>query len=117
MKRFTTLRKSSLTLTTSIVLLTALSWNPKPGSNPDSFRIQPKYGVRARRALSRLTPLIDDEGTRFALGVITDLAEKNNLSVYDATYLELAMRRMLPIASRDAGLNRAARLSGVETLL
>jgi predicted nucleic acid-binding protein len=80
-------------------------------------RIEAEQGIRARRALGRLTPLIDDEGLRYALSDITDLAEKNALSVYDATYLELAMRRMLPLASRDAALNQAAKRCGIDTLI
>jgi predicted nucleic acid-binding protein len=80
-------------------------------------RIQPEECGRARRALSRLNPTIDDEGPRAALGKVAELAEKHGLSVYDAAYLELAVRRGLPLASRDAALNKAAKLSGVTTLL
>ena len=39
------------------------------------------------------------------------------LSVYDAVYLELALRRNLPLASRDTALNKAAKNAGVTTLL
>ena len=80
-------------------------------------RIEPEQYARARRALSRLAPRVDDEGPRGALGKISDLAEKHALSVYDAAYLELAIRRGLPLASRDADLNIAAKRSGVKTLL
>jgi predicted nucleic acid-binding protein len=45
------------------------------------------------------------------------LAGRYELSVYDAAYLELALRRRLPLASRDAALNKAAKLAGVKTLL
>jgi hypothetical protein len=37
------------------------------------------------------------------------LARKHRLSVYDASYLELAQRETLPLATRDADLIRAAR--------
>lgn len=80
-------------------------------------RIEPEEYTRARRALSRLTPTVDDEGPRGALGKIADLAEAHALSVYDAAYLELAIRRGLPLASRDAHLNKAAKRCGVKTLL
>lgn len=73
--------------------------------------------ARARRDLSDLRLLIDDEGPLRTLGPITDLAQKHSLTVYDATYLELALRKGLPLASRDAELNKAAKRSGVETLL
>jgi predicted nucleic acid-binding protein len=36
------------------------------------------------------------------------LAGRHNLAVYDAAYLDLAVRRQLPIASLDAELIRAA---------
>ena len=80
-------------------------------------RIEPEQCARARRALSRLTPIIDEEGPRAAWGEISDLAEEHGLSVYDATYLELATRRALPLASRDAHLNKAAKRCGVQLLL
>jgi predicted nucleic acid-binding protein len=38
------------------------------------------------------------------------------LSAYDAAYLELAVRKQLPIASQDAALVRAARASGLKVL-
>ena len=80
-------------------------------------RIDSEDCSKARRFLSRLAPIIDDEGTRLALGEITELAQKYGLTAYDAAYLELAIRRRLPLASRDAGLNKAAKRSGVRTLV
>jgi predicted nucleic acid-binding protein len=62
-------------------------------------------------------PLIDDEGPLRALDAISKLADKHGLSVYDAVYLELSLRRRLPLASRDAALNKAAKAAGVRTLL
>jgi len=79
-------------------------------------RIDPGESTRARGILRRLTPILDDEGPRFALGEISDLAQKHGLSVYDATYLELAIRKRLPLATRDAALNKAAKRAGVLTL-
>jgi hypothetical protein len=35
------------------------------------------------------------------------LASAHSLSAHDAVYLELALRRQLPLASPDAGLRRA----------
>lgn len=80
-------------------------------------RITVEQCTRARRALSQLTPLVDEEGPRVALSKLSDLAKQHALSVYDAAYLELAVRKRLPLASRDAALNKAAKLSGVRTLL
>lgn len=45
------------------------------------------------------------------------LANSFGLSVYDAVYLELAIRRGLPLATLDRALAKAARTSGVECLI
>jgi len=44
------------------------------------------------------------------------LAAKHRLTIYDAAYLELAMRRRLPLATLDRDLRAAATLEGVELL-
>lgn len=44
-------------------------------------RLEPEQALRARRALSRLTPLIDEEGPRAAWAGTSDLAEQYGLSV------------------------------------
>jgi predicted nucleic acid-binding protein len=41
------------------------------------------------------------------------LARKHRLTVYDASYLELAQRETLPLATLDKDLARAARLERV----
>ena len=46
-------------------------------------------------------------------GDVFELADQHGLTVYDAAYLDLAMREALPIASLDAALTRAAQASGV----
>ena len=46
-------------------------------------------------------------------GVLIALMKDFNLTAYDATYLELAMRRDIPLATFDRGLVAAARLAGV----
>lgn len=63
---------------------------------------------RALSALARLPIVVDEEGCRLALGRISELAAEHGLSVYDAAYLELALRRKLPLASRDNALRNAA---------
>jgi predicted nucleic acid-binding protein len=72
---------------------------------------------QALLVLADSRPLVDDEGASRALNAISNLAEKNELSVYDAVYLELALRKKLPLASRDSALNKAAKRAGVRTLL
>lgn len=43
------------------------------------------------------------------LGGLYRVSRRHDLSVYDAAYLELAVRLNLPLATRDAALARAAR--------
>ncbi len=80
-------------------------------------RMTPEDFVRVRVDFGIAKPVIDTEGPRLAWSDITELAEKFGLTIYDAAYLELAIRRGLPLASRDSSLNEAARLRGVKTLL
>jgi predicted nucleic acid-binding protein len=53
-----------------------------------------------------IDPLPDDE-------FLIALARKHRLTAYDASYLELAMRRRLPLATLDAALIAAAGAEGV----
>ncbi len=73
--------------------------------------------LAARAVFSGLRASIDDEGAHFTASRISDLALDRGLSVYDAAYLELAIRKRLALASRDADLNRAATHCGVRLLL
>lgn len=52
-----------------------------------------------------------------ALSGILQLARRYNLSSYDASYLELAMREDLPLATLDDDLRRAAQRAGVKQFL
>ena len=56
---------------------------------------------------------IDGDGTRRALTAVLPLARRHGLTVYDAAYLELAMRRSLPLATLDTALAAAAGAAGV----
>jgi predicted nucleic acid-binding protein len=63
--------------------------------------------------LAALPITVDEETRSHAFGAITDLSRAHNLTAYDAAYLELALRRRLPLASLDDPLNAAARAVGV----
>lgn len=56
---------------------------------------------------------VDDETTARAWVETLALARAQNLSAYDAAYLELAMRRGLPLATLDDKLKAAATAVGV----
>ncbi len=57
---------------------------------------------------------VDQETTARALRDVLMLARAERLTTYDAAYLELAMRRGLPLATKDSALMAAARRLGVE---
>jgi predicted nucleic acid-binding protein len=57
---------------------------------------------------------VDDEATRNAFDQISELAEQNGLTVYDAAYLEIALRRKLSLASRDEALRNAGKRCGLQ---
>jgi predicted nucleic acid-binding protein len=61
--------------------------------------------------LRRLTNLyidIEREPDGRIFGEILALARKHQLSTYDASYLDVALRRELPLATQDKALMRAA---------
>ncbi len=59
---------------------------------------------------------VDDQTMDRAWQKTLDLAMQHGLSTYDASYLELALRRGLPLATLDRQLVAAARASGVRVL-
>jgi predicted nucleic acid-binding protein len=56
---------------------------------------------------------IDHEMASLAFSRLSELASVYRLSVYDATYLELAERRSIALACKDGPLRKAARQAGV----
>ena len=71
------------------------------------------------RVLSDLSDFpihVDQETHQQAWGTTVRLAERRGLTVYDAAYLELAMRRGLPLATLDEELRAAAVSEGVQLL-
>jgi predicted nucleic acid-binding protein len=64
----------------------------------------------------RLSIEVDPETLSGLWARTLNLAELNNLTVYDATYLELALRRRLPLATYDQDLRQAAATAGVDLL-
>ena len=64
--------------------------------------------------LSSLPIAVDEHSGARVLGDVLALARAQNLSAYDAAYLELALRRGLPLATLDKRLKTAAAAVGVE---
>ena len=72
--------------------------------------------VTALAALAQLSVVLDYEMAALAFGKLSDLATRHRLSVYDAAYLELALRKKLAIACRDGPLRTAAKRARVKLL-
>jgi predicted nucleic acid-binding protein len=66
--------------------------------------------------IARLPITVDTETTARAWRDILILARAERLTTYDATYLELALRRGVPLATKDEALSGAAKRLGVTTL-
>ena len=66
--------------------------------------------------LGTLPIVTDDELPSRALRDVVALARAQNLTTYDASYLELAMRRVLSLATKDRRLRQAAKRVGVDVL-
>ena len=64
------------------------------------------------RFLGNLPIHVEEGSSRIAFREIRPLARKHGLTGYDATYLELAIREDLPIATLDKNLQQAAKRSG-----
>jgi len=69
-----------------------------------------------RAVIGGLPIVIDEHTPHLALSTLLDLARSERLSTYDASYLELAMRRGMPLATKDDDLANAARRVGVTLL-
>lgn len=71
------------------------------------------------RSLARLGQMmieVDDATDTQAWDTTLRLAWEHGLTIYVASYLELALRRNLPIATCDKALARAARSAGIEAI-
>lgn len=67
--------------------------------------------------LKNLEIVTDPETTARAWDKTLDLAQLYRLATYDASYLELAMRKGMPLATLDKELAAACREAGVELKL
>lgn len=66
--------------------------------------------------LSSLAVEIEPGPLDHVIGNAMPLARRLRLTVYDASYLEMALRRGLPLATRDKELIAAAESAGVDVL-
>ena len=71
-------------------------------------RISAEYRDESLTELAQLPITVDADTNTYAWTTTLRLAERFGLTIYDATYLELAQRRSLPLATLDNELRKAA---------
>ena len=76
-------------------------------------KVTPEKGAVFVRDLQKLTITVDLEGLDWVFSTVLDQARLYQRSAYDASYLELAKRRGLPLATRDQPLGRVAQELGI----
>lgn len=79
-------------------------------------RIKPTESDAFIADLSKLGIERDDEAPDRAFTHLLALCRRHRLTSYDAIYLDLAVRRNLPLATLDDALRKAAHKSGVRLL-
>jgi len=79
-------------------------------------RITQARAVEFLGILGELDIRVDPDLRGRALRDVLPLARERRLTTYDATYLELAMRLGLPLATKDTALARAAAALRIKTL-
>lgn len=79
-------------------------------------RLTPADATEFLYLLDQLNIEIDQEMSARASHEIFSLASAQGLTTYDATYLDLAMRLGLPLATRDKALIAAANRVGVKII-
>jgi predicted nucleic acid-binding protein len=79
-------------------------------------RIDQGFRDRAIAQLARLPITVDPDTDRYAWTTTLQLADRFALTLYDAAYVELAQRLVLPLATLDDPLRIAATALGVVLL-
>ena len=76
-------------------------------------RIDRAERIRVMSELADLPLAIDDRTSELAWTETMTLADRHDLTVYDASYLELCIRSRLPLATRDKALQRTMSTLGL----
>ncbi|MBI4563517.1 MAG: type II toxin-antitoxin system VapC family toxin [Planctomycetes bacterium] len=79
-------------------------------------RITPAKSGQFLSLLEMLDIEVDGETSERVFSHVLPLCRRHGLTSYDAAYLELAIRRGIPLASLDVDLLRGARSLGIEVL-
>ena len=75
-------------------------------------KVTPEKSAVFVRDLQKFTITVDLEGLDWAFSTVLDQARLYQRSAYDASYLELAKRQGLSLATRDQPLGKAAQELG-----
>ncbi|MBX3568829.1 MAG: type II toxin-antitoxin system VapC family toxin [Rhizobiaceae bacterium] len=78
-------------------------------------RISADYVSQALDLVGRLPLSVDNASADHVWSTTIEIAAAYGLTLYDATYLESALRLELPLATLDARLARAAKIAGVSS--
>lgn len=79
-------------------------------------RINSDERATALADLDAMSITVDRQTGKHAWNETLSLADKHKLTVYDATYLELALRLSIPLATLDDDLRRPAHREGLALL-
>ena len=79
-------------------------------------RIDTAYRDACLADLAAMSIAVDPETDTHAWDTTLRIADAHGLTIYDAAYLELAHRRVLPIATHDCALAAATRKFGLAVL-
>lgn len=80
------------------------------------MRITREQRQKSLHVLTELPIIVDTTTANYAWLETMELAERYNLTLYDASYLELSLRCSIPLATFDKSLKKATELSGVRVL-
>lgn len=78
-----------------------------------SNKIKQADAVQFKLLLMKLPIQLDETTTRQIFENIADIARAQDITIYDASYLELAIRKGLALATLDKQLIKAAKRVGV----
>jgi len=79
-------------------------------------RLTEAQAARFVQLLGQLPIDVDSPSPAITFGAVLSTARSHSLSAYDASYIEVAERHGLPLASLDARLRKAASAAGVALL-
>ena len=111
--------EAALQATATLDVWVPALWLLEMGNLLHSAQRRKRISAEKRRELSAAAAALRVRVGRELVAITTldELAARHGLSAYDAAYLELAMRRGLPLATRDDALLAAMTKAGVSSAM